>query len=169
MGRLPRVRRASVFLGVALVLPSALVDCSRARRRHHPTSAAYTNGGRKPSLVSPQEGLIREESSIPGVSIWTSKTAAFSRTPTRGSHTAAAATAASDYYGDIEAAGFSGDCQVGLMECGGEFFTGCDQHVARKQQRFVWVPLNLVAGVADGVCCCWRRLLRVSTLIDPRK
>ena len=111
MGLLPHVRRASVFLGVALVLPSAPVECSRARRRHHPTPATYTDGGGKPSLTSPQDGMIREESSIPGVSIWTSKTAAFSRTPTPGLHTTAAAST-SYCHGDDEAAGYLGGCEV---------------------------------------------------------
>eukprot|EP00903_Cladosiphon_okamuranus_P011861 g11142.t1 len=110
---LPRIRRASVFLGVALVLPSAPVECSRARRRHHPTSTMYGSGDWKPSLVSPQDGMVREESSIPGVSIWTSKTAAaFSRTPTQGPPTAAAAST-SYCHGDDNAAGFSGCCQYG--------------------------------------------------------
>lgn len=119
------VRRASVFLGVALVLPSAPVECSRARRRHHPASATYTDGGGKPSLVSPQDGMIREESSIPGVSIWTSKTAAaFSRTPTPSLHTTAAAASTSYCHGDDEeTAGFSGGCQVGFGGLWGWFFT----------------------------------------------
>lgn len=124
----PHVRRASIFLGVALVLPSAQVECSRARRRHYPTPATYTNSGGKPPLVSPQDGMIREESSIPGVSIWTSKTAAFSRTPTPPFHT-------STYdHGDDEVAGFSGDCQVSLMDCGVIFHTGC---ASKRMRRHV--------------------------------
>lgn len=116
MGLLPHVRWASVFLGVALVLRSSQVECSRARRRHHATPATHTNGDGNPSLVSPKDGMIREESSIPGVSIWTSKTAAFSKTPTPPSlHTNAAATT-SYYRGNDEVAVFSGDCQVGLID-----------------------------------------------------
>lgn len=131
MGLLPHVRRASVVLGVALVLPSAPVECSRARRRHHPAPAAYTSVDGKTSLVSQQDGMIREESSIPGVSIWTSKTAAFSRTPTTPTFHADTAGSTSYCHGDDEAAGFSGGCQVGFGWVLGRVvvFAGCDQNV----------------------------------------
>ena len=127
MGLLPRVRRASVFLGVALVLPSATVECSRAKRRHHPSAATFSSGDGKPSLVSPQDGIIREESSIPGVSIWTSKTAAFSRTSATpaGLHATTAAASTSYRHGDHEAAGFSGGCQVSFGRSWNEVVAEC--------------------------------------------
>lgn len=143
MGLFPRVRRASVFLGVALVLPSAPVECSCARRRHHPTSANHVSGDGKPPLVFPQDGMIREESSIPGVSIWTSKTAAsFSRTPARGVHTAAAAST-SYYHGDDEAAVFSGGCQVGFDGIMGRGFRSALVETYCLSMFFLWGAVEL--------------------------
>lgn len=84
--RLPEKRAAArpsrALLSIALLLLASspsLVESSRARRRH-PSSFHTENVNKprgydhKPSPVS--SGLTREESSIPGVSIWTSKKAA---------------------------------------------------------------------------------------------
>ncbi|CAN0350009.1 unnamed protein product, partial [Ectocarpus sp. 13 AM-2016] len=111
------VRPASLFLGVGLVLLSP-VECSRARRRHHPTPAAYADSGDNPSLVTPQQGLIREESSIPGVSIWTSRRAAAASASARrrraSSSSADPSSSASLHcYSNAEPAGFAGECQDG--------------------------------------------------------
>ncbi|CAM9738124.1 unnamed protein product, partial [Ectocarpus sp. 4 AP-2014] len=109
------VRPASLLLGVGLVLLSP-VECSRARRKHHPAPATYANSGDKPSLVTPQQGLIREESSIPGVSIWTSRRAAAASASARrrraSSSSADPSSNASSYcYSNAEPAGFAGECQ----------------------------------------------------------
>ncbi|CAM9749777.1 unnamed protein product, partial [Hapterophycus canaliculatus] len=71
------VRPASIFVGTAafVVLSPPGVECFLAKRRHHPAPTGYTDVGDTPSLLEPQQGLIREESSIPGVSIWAPKTA----------------------------------------------------------------------------------------------
>lgn len=71
----PLVKKATSLallrIGIVLLASSPHgVDCSLARRRH-PSVAGYS-----PSLEASE--LTREESSIPGVSIWTSKNAAAS-------------------------------------------------------------------------------------------
>lgn len=60
------------LLSLALVLLASPpgVEASRARRRH----PIPDHANRNPSLAS--AGLTRQDSSIPGVSVWTSKTAA---------------------------------------------------------------------------------------------
>ncbi len=114
---LPPVR-SSVLLGLALLLPASQVECSRARRRHHSAPAAYTDGGRKTPSISARDEMIREDSSIPGVSIWTSKTAAaLSRRPTgSGDSTKTSATDASYCHRDGETPGFAADCQVSWVD-----------------------------------------------------
>lgn len=76
LARPPCAKASTTSLGLlslALVLLASPpgVEASRAARRRHPIPdlADYS-----PSLAS--AGLTREDSSIPGVSIWTSKTAA---------------------------------------------------------------------------------------------
>lgn len=67
----PASLRASTSLtllsiALALLASSPGAECSRAKRRHLPHAYASQNSAE----------LTREESSIPGVSIWTSKSAA---------------------------------------------------------------------------------------------
>lgn len=78
MGLAPSAKATSLtLLSLALLLLAAPpgVEGSRARRRH-PVSA-HADHNNPTSLAS--AGLSREDSSIPGVSIWTSKTAAAER------------------------------------------------------------------------------------------
>lgn len=74
LGRTPSAKATTslALLSLALVLLASQpgVEASRARRRH----PIPDHADRNPSLAS--AGLTREDSSIPGVSIWTSKTAA---------------------------------------------------------------------------------------------
>lgn len=60
------------FFGLAFVLLYSSGDSSRARRRHPPSTDGW----------SPSVHTVREESSIPGVSIWTSKSVSTSRSDT---------------------------------------------------------------------------------------
>lgn len=85
VGVMGPVRPASILVGSAAfaLLSSRGVDCFLAKRRHHPAPTGYTDVGDTPSLLELQQGLIREESSIPGVSIWTPKSAAGSSTSSR--------------------------------------------------------------------------------------
>ncbi|CAN0070823.1 unnamed protein product, partial [Scytosiphon promiscuus] len=78
VGAMGPVRPASILVGTAafVVLASPGGECFVARRGHHHSPTGYTEIGDTPSLLEPQQGLIREESSIPGVSIWTPKTVA---------------------------------------------------------------------------------------------
>lgn len=129
-----RVTSPSVTLfGVVLVLLYSPGDSSRARRRHPPSAYSW----------SPSSHLSREESSIPGVSIWTSKSAAVSRG-------ADSVPGRRRKYGRLpEAAGRRHPCQDDLS-ClhGGEGDSAATTDNHNHQVReFWWENLPLVPAV----------------------
>lgn len=103
MGVMRPVRPSSILVGAAafVVLSAPGAECFVARRRHHRVPTSYNNVGDTYASLEPQQGLIREESSIPGVSIWTSKASS--------SSSAVAAAAAAGSRNPTTAPSSSGD------------------------------------------------------------
>lgn len=144
-------------LSLALLMLAAPpgVEGSRTRRRH-PVSA-HADHSKPASLAS--AGLSREDSSIPGVSIWTSKTAAAERVgfagdvlgrrkggAGRGGHVGRSGTSGPAYSSaSSQGGGWTGDdCQV---ICGSKYITfgwggrrGGHRQRALKDRKHYMVP-----------------------------